>query len=86
MEAVENPVLEPRGDRIARCKAERRRERAERYVNVEELRREEVEGQNPESRAHAGPAGSGGERVNGRKGGVPNGEVEAPTQARSSGR
>lgn len=84
MEAMENPVLEPRADRITRYKAERRRELAERYGNVEELpnkwvRREEDEVQEPESRAHGGTVSSDGGRVNGRRGGVTNGEVEPPT-------
>uniref|UniRef100_A0A3B4YRE7 SVIL n=1 Tax=Seriola lalandi dorsalis TaxID=1841481 RepID=A0A3B4YRE7_SERLL len=34
---MENPVLEPRSERIARYKAERRRELAERFGNTEEL-------------------------------------------------
>lgn len=34
---MENPALEPRSERIARYKAERRRELAERYGNMEEL-------------------------------------------------
>ncbi|KAK7901934.1 hypothetical protein WMY93_018703 [Mugilogobius chulae] len=55
MEAMENPVLEPRAERIARYKAERRRELAERYGVVEELpvkwtKREGREGQEGRSR------------------------------------
>ncbi|XP_041736431.1 supervillin isoform X7 [Coregonus clupeaformis] len=37
MDTVENPDLEPRSERIARYKAERRRELQERYGNMEEL-------------------------------------------------
>lgn len=79
MEAMEKAVPEPR-DRIARHKAERRRELA----NGEELpnkwvRREEDEVPDPQSRAHGGTVGAGGEGVNGRKGGVSNGEVGAPS-------
>lgn len=79
---METPVPEPRAERIARYKAERRRELAERYGNTEELptkwvRRGEKEAQDPEGRAH---------RENGGKGGVANGEVEPPTPALCSGR
>lgn len=88
---MENPVLEPRAARITRYKAERRRELPERYDNVEELpnkwvKREENEVQDPESRAQGGTVSSDGERVNGRKAGVTNGELEAVTQAHCSGR
>eukprot|EP00066_Takifugu_rubripes_P013250 XP_011602516.1 PREDICTED: supervillin-like isoform X2 [Takifugu rubripes] len=80
MEAMETPVPEPRAERIARYKAERRREEAEHYGNAEErptkwVRRGEKE--DPENRAHRGTAG---------KGGATNGEVEPPTQAPCSGR
>ncbi|XP_056871307.1 supervillin isoform X4 [Takifugu flavidus] len=83
MEAMETPVPEPRAERIARYKAERRREEAEHYGNAEErptkwVRRGEKE--DPENRAHRGTAGNGG------KGGVTNGEAEPPTQAPCSGR
>eukprot|EP00063_Salmo_salar_P073101 XP_014047936.1 PREDICTED: supervillin-like isoform X1 [Salmo salar] len=37
MDTIENPDLEPRSERIARYKAERRRELQERYGNMEEL-------------------------------------------------
>ncbi|CAB1341639.1 unnamed protein product [Coregonus sp. 'balchen'] len=37
MDTMENPALEPRSERIARYKAERRRELQERYGNMEEL-------------------------------------------------
>lgn len=76
MDALENPVLEPRSERIARYKAERRRELAERYGNVEELptkwvRRDGKE----EAQSHRGTGSSDvlGERVNGRTRGVTNG-------------
>lgn len=89
MEAMENPVLEPRSERIARYKAERRRELAERYGNTEELptkwvRREGREAQEqPAAQAHrGGTAESDGERVNGRTRGVTNG-VEAGASAES---
>ncbi|XP_074512353.1 supervillin-like isoform X2 [Sebastes fasciatus] len=78
MDAVENPVLEPRSERIARYKAERRRELAERFSNMEELpskwvRRDETD---PATQAHSGGTlNSDGlsERVNGRTRGVTNG-------------
>ncbi|XP_028268487.1 supervillin isoform X2 [Parambassis ranga] len=67
---MENPVLEPRSERIARYKAERRRELAERFGTVEELpskwvRRDSREVHEP---AHRGMFNSDGrgERVNGR--------------------
>lgn len=80
MEAVENPVLEPRAERIARYKAERRRELAERYGSTEELpaergRRDGTEVQDPASQAHGGTVNSD-ESVNGRKRGVANGVEE----------
>lgn len=87
---MENPVLEPRSERIARYKAERRRELAERYGNMEELpskwvRRDGKEAQDPASQAHRGTLNSDGlsERVNGRARGVTNG-LEADTPAESS--
>lgn len=88
---MENPVLEPRADRITRCKAERRRELAQGYGSAEELpnkwvRREEKEVQEPDGRAHGETVSSDGGGANGRTGGVSNGEVEPPTQARCSGR
>lgn len=83
MEAMETPVPEPRAERVARYKAERRRELAEHYANTEERPTKWVrrgENEDPESRAHRGMARNGG------KGGVTNGEVEPPTQAPCSGR
>ncbi|TMS14869.1 Supervillin [Larimichthys crocea] len=77
---MENPVLEPRSERIAHYKAERRRELAERYGNMEELptkwvRRDGKEMQDPATQAHGGTLNSDGldERVNGRTRGVTNG-------------
>ncbi|XP_029364826.1 supervillin isoform X3 [Echeneis naucrates] len=87
---MENPVLEPRSERIARYKAERRRELAERYGNTEELpskwvRRDGREVHDPASQAHRGAMNSEGlsERVNGRTRGVTNG-LEADTPGESS--
>ncbi|XP_059203970.1 supervillin [Centropristis striata] len=84
---MENPVLEPRSERIARYKAERRRELAERFGNVEELpskwvRRDGKEGHDPATRAHRGTVDSDGlsERVNGRTRGFTNG-LEDPAQS-----
>ncbi|XP_076607832.1 supervillin isoform X2 [Chaetodon auriga] len=90
MDAVENPVLEPRSERIARYKAERRRELAERYGNMEELptkwvRRDGKEVHDPATQPHRGALNSDGlgERVNGRTRGVTNG-LEADAAAESS--
>ncbi|XP_026180656.1 supervillin isoform X2 [Mastacembelus armatus] len=89
---MENPVLEPRSERIARYKAERRRELAERYGNMEELpskwvRREGKDMHDPATQAHRGALNSDGPsaRVNGRTQGVTNG-LEADTPAESSHR
>ncbi|KAM8845237.1 supervillin-like isoform 3-T3 [Spinachia spinachia] len=80
MDAMENPVPEPRSERIARYKAERRRELAERFGNTEELpskwaRRNRKEGPDPAAEAHSGTPDSGGlsERVNGSTREVANG-------------
>ncbi|XP_070704176.1 supervillin [Pempheris klunzingeri] len=89
MDAMENPVLEPRSERIARYKAERRRELAERYGNLEELptkwvRRDGREVQDPAAQTLRGTSTSEGlgERVNGRTRGVTNGlEADAPAEA-----
>lgn len=86
---MENPVLEPRSERIARYKAERRRELAERYGNMEELptkwvRRDRKEVQDPATQTHRGALSSDGlgERVNGRMQGVTNGlEADAPAES-----
>ncbi|XP_035510487.1 supervillin isoform X6 [Morone saxatilis] len=93
MDAMENTVLEPRSERIARYKAERRRELAERYGNMEELptkwvRRDGREVQDPATQAHRGTLNSDGlsERVNGRTRGVTNGlEADAPAESNHSG-
>ncbi|XP_029293188.1 supervillin isoform X3 [Cottoperca gobio] len=88
MDAMENPVLEPRSERIARYKAERRRELAERFGNMEELpskwvRRDGRELHDPE--AHRGTLNSDGlsERVNGRTHRVTNG-LEDPAESNHS--
>ncbi|KAM3863947.1 supervillin [Diretmus argenteus] len=93
MDTMENPVLEPRSERIARYKAERRRELAERYGNVEELpskwvRRDGREVCDPASHAHKGMLNSDDppaliETVNGKMRGVANG-FEADTLAEST--
>lgn len=93
---MENPVLEPRSERIARYKAERRRELAECYGNTEELptkwvRRDGREAQEqPAAPAHGGGTAESdglGERVNGRTRGVTNGvEAEAPAESDCSRR
>ncbi|KAM4598323.1 supervillin [Polymixia lowei] len=83
MDAMENPVPEPRSERIARYKAERRRELAERYGNVEELpskwvRTDGTEGFDAASHGHKGAQNSDvtsalTDRVNGVTRGVANG-------------
>nr|XP_046271575.1 supervillin isoform X2 [Scatophagus argus] len=85
---MENPVVEPRSERIARYKAERRRELAERFGNMEELptkwvRRDGKEVHDPATQAHRETLNSDGlgERVNGRTPGVTNGlEADAPAE------
>lgn len=90
---MENPALESRSERIARYKAERRRELAERYGNMEELpskwvRRDGKEVHDPATQAHKARLNSEGspaltERVNGRTRGVTNGfEAESTYQRR----
>lgn len=79
---MEHPVTESRSERIARYKAERRRELAECYGNVVELptkwvRRDGKEVEDPASQAQRGTVSSG-EGVNGRKQEVVNGELDAP--------
>ncbi|XP_029912908.1 supervillin [Myripristis murdjan] len=93
METMENPVLEPRSERIARYKAERRRELAERYGNLEELpskcvRRDGREASDPAAHTHKGTLNSDGtpalgEGVNGRTRRVTNG-FEADALAESA--
>eukprot|EP00064_Thunnus_orientalis_P018442 superscaffoldBa00004255_g18541 len=92
MDAMENPVLEPRSERIARYKAERRRELAERFGNMEELpskwvRRDGKEVHDPATQPHKEMSNSEGtmslsERINGRTRKVTNG-LEAETSAES---
>lgn len=89
---MENPVLEPRSERIARYKAERRRELAERFGNMEELpskwvRRDGKEVHDPATQPHKEMSNSEGtmslsERINGRTRKVTNG-LEAETSAES---
>ncbi|XP_040918455.1 supervillin isoform X2 [Toxotes jaculatrix] len=94
MDAMENPVLEPRAERIARYKAERRRELAERYGNMEELpskwvRRDGKEVHDLATQAHSGTLNSDGlsESVNGRTRGITNGlEVDTPAESNYLGR
>ncbi|KAM4717993.1 supervillin isoform 2-T2 [Anableps anableps] len=91
MDASEKLVLEPRAERIARYKAERRRELAERYGDLEELpskwvRRDEKELNNPATSAHGGELHSDGlgESVNGRTQEVINGvKADAPAELNS---
>lgn len=74
---MEIPVLEPRSERIARYKAERRRELAERYGSAEELPNKWVRREATEQ-----PDSDGlGQKVNGRTRGVTNGvEAHAPAE------
>lgn len=90
---MENPVLEPRSERIARYKAERRRELAERFGNMEELpskwvRRDGKEAHDPGTQPLKEMLNSEGilslgERINGRTRKVTNG-LEADTSAESN--
>ncbi|XP_029946101.1 supervillin-like isoform X2 [Salarias fasciatus] len=88
MDAMENPVLEPRAERIARYKAERRRELAERYGNTEELpskwvRRDAEEGHEPGARSHRRALNSDAfcEGVNGKTPEATNGlEADVPAE------
>ncbi|XP_008289012.1 supervillin-like isoform X2 [Stegastes partitus] len=82
---MENPVLEPRSERIARYKAERRRELAERYGTIEELpskwvRRDEKEVHEPATQTHSDGLS---DRVNGRTREVTNG-LEGDAAAESN--
>ncbi|XP_054615893.1 supervillin [Dunckerocampus dactyliophorus] len=63
---MEDPVLEPRSERIARYKAERRRELAERFGNMEDLTPQRVN-------REVHKAGSHGQGVNGKMYRVQNG-------------
>lgn len=85
---MERPVLEPRSERIARYKAERRRELAERYGIVEELpskcvRRAGKEKHDPVTQRGTLNSDGLSEQVNGRTQGVTNG-LEAEPHAESS--
>ncbi|XP_062422328.1 supervillin isoform X3 [Pungitius pungitius] len=87
MDAMDNPVLEPRSERIARYKAERRRELAERFGHMEELpskwvRRNGKEGPGPATEARRGTQNSDGlgERANGSVREVTNG-LEDPAES-----
>ncbi|XP_054908025.1 supervillin isoform X3 [Poeciliopsis prolifica] len=88
MDASEKLVLEPRAERIARYKAERRRELAERYGDLEELpskwvRRDGKELNDPPTSARGGELNSDslGERVNTRTRDVTNGvKADAPEE------
>ncbi|XP_056262421.1 supervillin isoform X3 [Pseudoliparis swirei] len=87
MDAMANPVLGPRAERIARYKAERRRELAERFGNMEELpskrvRRGGREGPDPGAEARRGTVNSDGriESVNGGTPGDTNG-FEDPAES-----
>ncbi|XP_068192614.1 supervillin [Antennarius striatus] len=76
MDADDDP--EPRSERIARYKAERRRELADLYGNAEErptkwVRRDGRGGHDPVAPGTPDPEGHGGEGVNGRTPGVRNG-------------
>ncbi|XP_037545163.1 supervillin, partial [Nematolebias whitei] len=84
MEAAENPVLESRAERIARYKAERRRELAERFGAVEELpskcvrRDERGLTQTPGGALNSDDLG---ERINGRTQEAQNGlEADVPAE------
>ncbi|CAI5676147.1 unnamed protein product [Oreochromis niloticus] len=84
---MENAVLEPRSERIARYKAERRRELAERYGSIDELpskwvRRDEKKVHEPASQAYGGTLNSHGlsEKMNSRTQEVSNG-LEAPAES-----
>uniref|UniRef100_A0A3Q2PCL5 Supervillin c n=1 Tax=Fundulus heteroclitus TaxID=8078 RepID=A0A3Q2PCL5_FUNHE len=88
MDATEKQALEPRAERIARYKAERRRELAELYGDLEELpskwvRRDGKKVNNPATPARGGALNSDGrgEGVNGRTREVTNGvEADPPTE------
>lgn len=87
---MDNPVTEPRAERIARYKTERRRELAERFGSIDELpskwvRRDGKEGQEQAGQLQGGMHSSDGlsERMNGRTQEVTNG-VEADASADSS--
>ncbi|XP_029614667.1 supervillin isoform X9 [Salmo trutta] len=89
MDTIENPALEPRSERIARYKAERRRELQERYGNMEELPSKWVRRDGTLMNSDGAPPStdrilSGG--VNGRAGGAEGGRRESNTPLESEPR
>ncbi|XP_070957625.1 supervillin-like isoform X8 [Oncorhynchus clarkii lewisi] len=82
MDTKENPALEPRSERIARYKAERRRELQERYGNMEELPSKWV--RRDGTLMNSDRILSGG--VNGRAGGPEEGRRESNTPLESEPR
>ncbi|XP_024288829.1 supervillin isoform X6 [Oncorhynchus tshawytscha] len=82
MDTIENPALEPRSERIARYKAERRRELQERYGNMEELPSKWV--RRDGTLMNSDRILSGG--VNGRAGGPEGGRRESNTPLESEPR
>uniref|UniRef100_A0A4W5PFL6 Supervillin c n=1 Tax=Hucho hucho TaxID=62062 RepID=A0A4W5PFL6_9TELE len=89
MDTIENPALEPRSERIARYKAERRRELQERYGNMEELPSKWVRRDGTFMNSDSAPPStdrilSGG--VNGRAGGPEGGRRESNTPLESEPR
>eukprot|EP00063_Salmo_salar_P084644 XP_014059479.1 PREDICTED: supervillin-like isoform X5 [Salmo salar] len=89
MDTIENPALEPRSERIARYKAERRRELQERYGNMEELPSKWVRRDGTLMNSDGAPPStdrilSGG--VNGRAGGPEGGRRESNTPLESEPR
>ncbi|XP_052346783.1 supervillin-like isoform X6 [Oncorhynchus keta] len=89
MDTIENPALEPRSERIARYKAERRRELQERYGNMEELPSKWVRRDGTLMNSDGAPPStdrilSGG--VNGRAGGPEGGRRKSNTPLESEPR
>nr|XP_046187962.1 supervillin-like isoform X5 [Oncorhynchus gorbuscha] len=89
MDTIENPALEPRSERIARYKAEKRRELQERYGNMEELPSKWVRRDGTLMNSDGAPPStdrilSGG--VNGRAGGPEGGRRESNTPLESEPR
>ncbi|XP_036796801.1 supervillin isoform X6 [Oncorhynchus mykiss] len=82
MDTIENPALEPRSERIARYKTERRRELQERYGNMEELPSKWV--RRDGTLMNSDRILSGG--VNGRAGGPEGGRRESNTPLESEPR
>ncbi|XP_023867357.1 supervillin isoform X8 [Salvelinus sp. IW2-2015] len=89
MDTIENPALEPRSERIARYKAERRRELQERYGDMEELPSKWVRRDGTRMNSDGAPPStdrilSGG--VNGRAAGPEGGRRESNTPLESEPR